>query len=142
MPQIIRCPHCTKSMQVPDNVAGKTLRCPSCNKPFGVPALSPVGAAAPSPPYRPPSGPELGNGARAAAAAPPVAPPTKCPACGSSLVEGAVACMDCGYLLQSDTVEPEGPPNLCVNPACGVANPPGERNWTPCLNALAMAGGK
>ena len=28
--------------------------------------------------------------------------PTACPACGSKLLEGAVACMDCGYLLAAD----------------------------------------
>ena len=46
-------------------------------------------------------------------------------------------------MLQSDTgpAEPEGPPNLCANPACGVANPPGERNCQRCGNALPIAGG-
>ncbi len=139
MPQVIRCPHCTKSTQVPDNAAGKTVRCPGCAKPFAVPAavpLIPVPAATPS---RTSPGVESGNGARVAATAP--ATPTKCPACGSTLLEGAVACMDCGFLLQSESVEPEGPPNLCVNPACGVANPPGERVCGRCGNALPMAGG-
>ena len=41
MPQVIRCPHCQKSMQVPDNAAGKTVRCPNCQKPFGVPGAAP-----------------------------------------------------------------------------------------------------
>ena len=41
--------------------------------------------------------------------------------------------MDCGFLLQhAEPGEPEGPPNLCTNPACGVANPPGERNCRRC----------
>src|SRR5438046_2797706 len=104
MPQVIRCPHCTKSMQVPDNVGGKQVRCPTCSKPFVVPATAvpapaaptPV-AAAPAPSNRPPSAPDLGNGKGGAAPG-----PTKCPACGASLLEGAVACMDCGYLLQSE----------------------------------------
>ena len=76
------------------------------------------------------------NGAKGAA-------PTKCPACGSTLNEGAVACMDCGFMLQADTgpAEPEGPPNLCTNAACGVANPPGERNCQRCGNPLPIAGG-
>src|SRR6185295_3671433 len=114
MPQVIRCPHCTKSMQVPDNVAGKTVKCPSCQKPFAVPGVAPSA--------RPPSSPDMGNGAKVSAPA-----PTKCPACGSQLLEGAVACMDCGYLLQSESAEPEAPPIICPNPSCGVANPPGEK---------------
>ena len=34
MPYVIRCPHCTKSMQVPDHAAGKHVQCPSCKKAF------------------------------------------------------------------------------------------------------------
>jgi serine/threonine-protein kinase len=50
--------------------------------------------------------------------------------------------MDCGYLLQGESVaEPEGPPNLCTNPACGVANPPGERNCQRCGSPLPVAAG-
>ena len=51
--------------------------------------------------------------------------------------------MDCGFLLQGDgqTAEQEGPPNLCTNPACGVANPPGVRNCQRCDTPLPMAGG-
>src|SRR6516165_5932269 len=144
MPQIIRCPHCTKSMQVPDNAGGKNVRCPSCKKPFMVPAAAspPAKPAAPAAPA--PSSPAAGNGSRGAVAAPAPAPlPTVCPSCGSPLLEGAIACMDCGYLLQADTgpAEPEGPPNLCTNPACGVANPPGERNCQRCGSPLPTAAG-
>ena len=34
MPHVLRCPHCGKSMQVPDHAAGKTVRCPNpkCQK--------------------------------------------------------------------------------------------------------------
>ena len=117
-------------MQVPDNAAGKRVQCPTCKQPFMVPAAAPT-----------PSTPSLtlgdtGNGAKAAT-------PTKCPACGSTLNEGAVACMDCGFMLQADTgpAEPEGPPNLCANPACGVANPPKERNCQRCSTPLPTAPG-
>jgi len=37
--------------------------------------------------------------------------------------------------------EAEGPPNICTNPACGVANPPGERNCQRCSNPLPVAAG-
>jgi serine/threonine-protein kinase len=51
--------------------------------------------------------------------------------------------MDCGYLLQSETgpAEAEGAPNLCINPACGVANPPGERTCQRCGNPLPTSPG-
>jgi tRNA A-37 threonylcarbamoyl transferase component Bud32 len=147
MPQVIRCPHCTKGVQVPDNAAGKQLRCPLCNRMFIVgglptPAKEPVGAAAaargtpgpaPTPPPRPaPPGPR---------AAPST--PTECPACKSPLLPGAISCMDCGFLLQSDTAvqETEGAPNLCINPACGVANPPGETTCQRCSTPLPRAKG-
>jgi len=59
------------------------------------------------------------------------------------LLAGAIACMDCGFLLQADgaATEAEGAPNLCTNPACGVANPPGERNCQRCGNPLPSAAG-
>jgi serine/threonine protein kinase len=137
-------------MQVPDNAAGKKVACPACKQPFVVPASAAAtvsAGSATSSTARSPSGASTtaGNGAKVSAPAVPSAPstPTKCPACGSTLLEGAVSCMDCGFLLQSDSAaaEPEGPPNLCTNPACGVANPPGERNCQRCGNPLPIAGG-
>src|SRR5262249_3960892 len=35
----------------------------------------------------------------------------------------------------------EGPPNLCTNPACGVANPPNERTCQRCGTPLPTAPG-
>src|SRR5271167_4680830 len=139
MPVIIKCPNaaCGKQMQVPDNAAGKRVQCPTCKQPFMVPAAAPAPvAAAPSGSQSSITFSDAGNGVKTAA-------PTLCPACGSKLNEGAVACMDCGFMLQADTgpAEPEGPPNLCANPACGVANPPGERNCQRCGNPLPIAGG-
>ena len=118
MPQVIRCPHCQRSMQVPDNAAGKTVRCPVCQKPFGVPAATPVPVAAgvgngptpkPSPSITFPTIPAPGASGQ------------PCPSCGSMLLPGAIACMDCGYLLQGDgvAVEAEGPGSL--------EDPPGGR---------------
>ncbi len=128
MPYVIRCPHCQKSMQVPDSAAGKRVACPACKQPFVVPGTQPTAAA--------PAAPTV-NGAGAAT-------PTKCPACGSMLNEGAVSCMDCGYMVQGDSTLPEseGPPNLCTNPACGVANPPGEKTCQRCGQPLPMASGQ
>jgi hypothetical protein len=133
-------------MQVPDHASGKHVQCPSCKKNFAVPVLQPAAASAASAPATAPSVPATSPPSGAANGARPPAPPpgpTKCPSCGSTMLEGAVACMDCGYMLQADGAgaEPEGPPNLCANPACGVANPPGERNCQRCGNPLPIAGG-
>jgi serine/threonine protein kinase len=51
--------------------------------------------------------------------------------------------MDCGYLIQSEpsASDAEGAPVMCPNPACGVANPPGERNCQRCSSVLPYAGG-
>lgn len=132
-------------MQVPDNVAGKTVKCPSCTRPFMVPAMAPAGAAAGTGAgARPPSSPDMRVPPKPAPPPPkPAAGPSKCPACGSVLNEGAVACMDCGFLITAEgsTTEDEAPPLICANPQCGVANPPTERNCQRCSQPLPMAGG-
>src|SRR5207248_1366698 len=73
----------------------------------------------------------------------PSSAPTTCPSCKAALLPGALACMDCGYLLQGDGTasDPEGPPNLCANPACGVANPASERVCQRCGSPLPTAPG-
>jgi serine/threonine protein kinase len=106
-------------------------------------------------PTREPAAVGAGSGSRPAVAATPPRPaapakpaapppaPTECPACKAPLLPGAIACMDCGYLLQTDAgaADTEGAPNLCINPACGVANPPGERTCQRCGNPLPTAPG-
>jgi predicted Ser/Thr protein kinase len=159
MPQVISCPKCSQKMQVPDGSAGKQVKCPGCKLIFTVgapaaPARQPVGAAAGSSPGSAPGVAAAPRPApppsRPAAPTPPPAPasspgvtPKECPACKSPLLEGAIACMDCGYLLQPDAgaSDADGPPNLCSNPACGVANPPGERTCQRCGNPLPTAAG-
>jgi serine/threonine protein kinase len=52
--------------------------------------------------------------------------------------------MDCGYLIasaDSPGADAEGAPNLCTNPACGVANPPGERYCQRCSTPMPTAPG-
>jgi len=160
MPQVIRCPHCQKNMQVPDNAAGRNVRCPVCNNAFVVPALQPVGATAgaasasrpavvstPAPAPTSNGGavktPSMGSITLSGPAPQASGPPKVCPSCNSKLEEGAIACADCGFLLQGDssTAEPETPPSMCTNPACGVANPPGERNCVRCNTPLPVASG-
>jgi hypothetical protein len=153
MPQIIQCPNCQTPMQLPDGSAGKQFRCVKCMKPFTVgapapaPAMQTVGAAASSSAgaaaTMSPGSINLPSISSAEAAAKAAGgTPSACPACGSNLLPGAIACMDCGFLLQADTSqETELAPNICTNPACGVANPPGERNCVRCSTPLPTAPG-
>jgi serine/threonine-protein kinase len=54
---------------------------------------------------------------------------------------GATHCLDCGWSqVQSEGVGGEQP-ILCINPACGVANPPGERYCQRCNSLLPTAAG-
>src|SRR4051812_5676013 len=106
MPQIIACGNCKTQMQVSDDAAGKQFRCPSCKTVFTVPATvrEPVGAtvgAGARPAAAPPSPSRPVAAVSKPAAAPPAAAGNACPACGSELLPGAVACMDCGFLIQS-----------------------------------------
>jgi predicted Ser/Thr protein kinase len=142
-------------MQVPDNAAGKTVRCPVCQKPFMVPALVaraipvPVGAGAVSQPALSASSGSIPGGSRSSISLPAVPAPgtaasgQSCPSCGAALLPGAIACMDCGFLLQGETLtaDADGAVVLCPNQACGVANPPGERTCQRCGNPLPTAPG-
>jgi predicted Ser/Thr protein kinase len=153
MPQLTRCPHCSKSLQVGDDAGGKPVRCPYCKQVFAVRAAAarapaavgagslPAGAAP-----KAAAAPETKPSAKAATT--PVPEPAapagaaKCPACKAPLLPGAISCMDCGYLLQpGPAAEPEGPPNLCPNPACGVANSPKDRTCQRCGSPLPAAPG-
>src|SRR5437867_2821969 len=111
MPQIIKCPHCNKPLQVADDAGGKQVRCPNhgCAKIFTVsvaPARQPaaVGAGTPA---RSVAGSDAGVSVAVAGLAPakpgadkPAAGKNLCPACKAELLPGAISCMDCGFLLQ------------------------------------------
>lgn len=139
MPILISCPHCKQQMQLPDNAGGKQFRCPSCQKPFLAPGPAPPPVTVAPPPSLPPPPKSLPP----PRPAPKPPPPTVCPACNSKLLEGAVSCMDCGYLIQSEAAveSADGAPSICPNPACGVANPPTERYCARCTTALPTPAG-
>lgn len=152
MPQVTRCPHCSKSIQVPEAAIGKNVRCPACKQVFPVPAARApepalVGTAAEAGTKAAPAAPakETRPGVGTELFSPPTPGPTAtvCPACKSPLNPGAIACMDCGYLIQAapSVSADEGPPSICPNPACGVANPPTERNCQRCSTPLPTASG-
>ncbi len=133
MPQATRCPHCGKPLQIPDDTVGKPVRCPLCKQVFAVRAAPPGSKTA--------NGVATPSAERSALRAP--RSPTECPACGAKLLAGASTCLDCGYLLPAEgaALEAEGTPNLCPNPACGVANPPEERFCQRCASPLPTAPG-
>src|SRR5437016_9501381 len=148
MPQVMRCPHCSKLIRIPDSAAGKHIRCPACKESLLAkqlsqePAVLAVSAAVPT--HALPPVEERTLPAKASAGPSVTSATTVCPACNTKLLPGAVACMDCGYLLQTEPdnlrlesgTSSERPPLLCANPACGVANPPDERVCQRCGSPL------
>lgn len=136
---IFQCPKCKMQMRLPDQSGGKTFACPGCKEPFTVPivqqpAAVPVAAVPQSAPV---SQPPAGNLSASNSDT------SSCPACSAQLLPGAISCMDCGYLLQSDSgAQEEGAgPAICTNSACKAANPPGERNCQRCGQVLPFASG-
>lgn len=142
MPLVTKCTHCQKPASVPDNAVGKRVKCPACKKEFvvaGAPAMAGAVAGSGS---QPAAKAAAGGGDASldfSAGSPTAATsgtPTECPACKSPLLPGAIACMDCGYALAQPEVGDQEQPNICTNPACGVANSPGERTCQRCSQPL------
>jgi LSD1 subclass zinc finger protein len=162
MPHVTHCPHCQKPLQIPDGAAGKPVRCPLCKQLF---AVRLVPAAAVGKPADNSAGREPANGTAASAApsiqrarsssgvagvsTPPTTRPSvtkpvaECPSCKAKLPFNATACTECGYVLQGDgmAIDAEGDPNLCPNPACGVANQPHDRICRRCSSPLPPPAG-
>ncbi|MFQ3649604.1 MAG: protein kinase [Gemmataceae bacterium] len=166
MPYVIQCPSCKLAMQMADDAAGKQFRCPQCKTVFVAPAavattvnasLKVPSAKAPPPPVRsdPPS---ASTSTSVTVTSPPVVAtagntsvksipakaglPSQCPSCGSPWLGDAVSCMDCGYLLPSEQAsESEEAIVVCINPACGTANPVGLRYCSRCTTTLPTAPG-
>ncbi|NBO93636.1 MAG: hypothetical protein EBV06_15205 [Planctomycetia bacterium] len=158
MPYVINCPSCKLQMQMADGSAGKQFRCPSCKTAFvapppftpaPAPVPTPAGVSAPAsqPPVRPGTSPASPP---APTVKPPVTstpaakagPPSSCPSCSAKWLEGAVSCMDCGYLLPTDSGnEAEEAVVICPNTACGTANSPTLRYCTRCTTPLPTAPG-
>jgi len=158
----MRCPNCKNAFVVP-NAQPVGASAQGIKAAAGAPVAKSAGSqpgVAVKPPPAPPRAPTAGShaGAPAAAAAAgaslgdfqlpsiPAAPAggaTKCPACKADLLPGAISCMDCGYMLAAETAAAgdDAAPAICTNPACGVANPPGERNCVRCGNVLPTAPG-
>src|SRR5439155_9074760 len=152
MPQTRRCPHCNKTIRIPDSAAGKQVRCPGCRKEFAVaknPVLEPAVVAASSAPGLKVSAGPRAQSSKETRRPSAIATTTVCPACNTTLLPGAVACMDCGYLVQPEAENlrgeagssPEGLPVLCLNPACGVANSSADRVCQRCGSPLPAAPG-
>jgi predicted Ser/Thr protein kinase len=165
MPLDFHCPHCKNMIRMQDNAAGMQARCPFCKGIFTAPKLqgatvaaTPMQATAPPAAQRPAPvpapqmpAPQMPAPAPAPQMQRPPAPTPQakapagnaCPSCGAKLLEGAVSCMDCGFLIQSEAAidDGAGAPVLCQNPACGVANPPTEKYCQRCSTPLPTAPG-
>src|SRR5947209_3585435 len=155
MAPVTQCPHCGKALQVPDHAVGKPTRCPFCKKLFALrlptgSLAAGVAANAPGPrslDRRPPSGvaPSAPPARGASRPGQPAGQATRnlCPSCKAWLVPGSGACLECGYVVENDgaALEADASNNLCPNPACGVANPPGERVCQRCSSPLPTPAG-
>ncbi len=111
MPQSVECPHCSRILMVPTVLLGKEVRCANCQKTL----IARVTETDPAP-----------------------LSISTCPVCKAKIDPGTTACPDCGYLLNTPEpqLEADTPTNLCPNPSCGVANPPGERLCCRCNTPL------
>ena len=65
------CPHCSASLDAPEEYAGSTVECPTCGKEFQLPGIESEEDAA-----------------------------AMCPSCGKEMEAGAVLCVHCGYHLK------------------------------------------
>src|SRR5262245_57526424 len=124
MPQVTRCPHCQKSLQIPDDAAGKPIRCPLCKQVFRAVRAAEPAPLRTAPPATPSTvsvpplasttsvGRETMNRATPLPANGPALAPTECPACRAKLLPGATACLDCGYVVQGEgaAMDSEGAP--------------------------------
>lgn len=142
MPLLTKCGHCQKPLQVPESAGGKPVRCPHCKKVFVAHNGPAPAAAVPAP--RPVVTPQARAEVAPASTSAPVraADSGDCPACHAPLLPGAIACMDCGYLVHAaGDGSAEAAPNLCTNPACGVANAPRDRICQRCGSPLPTPAG-
>jgi serine/threonine-protein kinase len=147
MSQVTRCPHCNRELKIPEGATGK-LRCPLCQQIFAVrtvPAHEPVavGVRAPESPQQPVA--SVGRPSLSPTASRPsrTSTLTECPACKAKIAPGAIACLECGYLIRAEggVGETEEAPNLCPNTACGVANAAGEHICQRCGSPLPLPAG-
>jgi hypothetical protein len=139
MPVVTRCVHCHKAAQVDEAFADRLVRCPACHQVFH------ARRAAEEPPTQLTAGRAASNGHAPASTAPSPPTPTVefCPACRDRMAPGAMACTSCGWMKPSagTGLETDDQYVLCTNPACGVANPPGERHCQRCHTLLPSAPG-
>jgi tRNA A-37 threonylcarbamoyl transferase component Bud32 len=170
MPVVTRCIHCRRQAQVQDQFAEKPVRCPHCQQVFVARRDSGEPPTHLSMPAKSVAASTNGATAAPSAVSPPVARPANgavvsantanltssifltavttgpvtCPACKAKLAAGATVCHECGwvrFLPGSGGEGNETQPLICLNPACGVANPPTERYCQRCNTMLPSAPG-
>ena len=152
MPQVIRCPNAARRCRCPTARPASRSTVPAARRLFAVGA----GPGPSGPRSRSARGRHVAGSARrrrraAGRRRPKLPAPTRCrPAAAGGTPKECPACSrrccpapspawiaaTCSRPTPA-AAEADGPPNLCTNPACGVANPPGERNCQRCGNAAA-----
>lgn len=84
------CPHCKQSLEIPEEMLGRTVECPACNGSIQLPEPEPSPAPAPPPPE---PEPQL-----------PPSPETRdCPYCGEEVLAKAKKCKHCGEFFDGSS---------------------------------------
>ncbi len=146
MPHVTRCPHCRKTIRIPESAAGRHVRCPSCKNELTVGKNLSLEAAVPLAPISAkPTPVALAEDTRVSSESPAhsaLAVPRQCPACKATLLPGSVACLDCGYLIRAEaSVATDSALTTCANPACGAANASTDRVCQRCGSPLPAVPG-
>ena len=158
MPQVIHCPNCNTAMQPARRLGRQAVplrrnarsRSPPCPGPRSANrgAAAAAAATAASRPASTPSAPTpaldqpaVGRTAEAAAKAAGGARQLARPAAAPCFPAPSRAWIAAFCSSPRASQESELAPNICTNPACGVANPPGERNCVRCSTPLPTAPG-
>ena len=124
MSNITTCPNCQKKLKINDEFAGRNVACPKCRTEITIPAVKPVQTNT-VPALKPAKTNAISE---VKSEAPPVQ--TKyCRTCGATVVEQAVACLQCG-------VAPKSGKDFCFH--CGASIHPKAIICVKCGLSCAM----
>lgn len=84
------CPHCSQSLEAPDDMAGEVIDCPTCGKSLEIP-----GPPASTPRLK------LKDSGHTRSSAPPPPAQTACRYCGATAPAEAVFCVSCGRNMKT-----------------------------------------
>ncbi len=111
MSQLVSCPHCKRTLQLPTRMHVPQMRCLRCKGIFALPTPRPTSAAIPVTRLADPP-------------VPPLAATRSCPACRALLAPEALGCPDCGFLLGKRIATAPSPLPLPAPPPAAASTSP------------------